>query len=177
MTLNFEHSLRGSSIRGAHVRALYALFVGALSFLILTATMVFYSIMTPSAYAETSSTANNTTQTITPQASPNPNPPVIVHLGEGFLTAPTIVGGALPTPTNNNNNNNNGDNGNGNNSQVNSGLNSGSNGNGGSSAGGSSAGSSTGDTTTGMSASTATLIMIVFAALAILARRVRKQAC
>lgn len=78
---------------------------------------------------------------------------------------------------NNNNNNNNGDNGNGNNSQVNSGLNSGSNGNGGSSAGGSSAGSSTGDTTTGMSASTATLIMIVFAALAILARRVRKQAC
>lgn len=78
---------------------------------------------------------------------------------------------------NNNNNNNNGDNGNGNNNQVNSGLNSGSNGNGGSSAGGSSAGSSTGDTTTGMSASTATLIMIVFAALAILARRVRKQAC
>lgn len=80
---------------------------------------------------------------------------------------------------NNNNNNNNGDNGNGNNNnnQVNSGLNSGSNGNGGSSAGGSSAGSSTGDTTTGMSASTATLIMIVFAALAIVARRVRKQVC
>lgn len=61
---------------------------------------------------------------------------------------------------NNNNNNNNGDNGNG-----------------GSSAGGSSAGSSTGDTTTGMSASTATLIMIVFAVLAIVARRVRKQVC
>ena len=60
MTLNFEHSLRGSSIRGAHVRALYALFVGALSFLILTATMVFYSIMTPSAYAETSSTGGDT---------------------------------------------------------------------------------------------------------------------
>lgn len=78
---------------------------------------------------------------------------------------------------NNNNNNNNGDNGNGNNNQVNSGLNSGSNGNGGSSAGGSSAGSSTGDTTTGMSASTATLIMIVFAVLAIVARRVRKQVC
>lgn len=77
----------------------------------------------------------------------------------------------------NNNNNNNGDNGNGNNNQVNSGLNSGSNGNGGSSAGGSSAGSSTGDTTTGMSASTATLIMIVFAVLAIVARRVRKQVC
>lgn len=69
------------------------------------------------------------------------------------------------------------DNGNGNNNQVNSGLNSGSNGNGGSSAGGSSAGSSTGDTTTGMSASTATLIMIVFAVLAIVARRVRKQVC
>lgn len=54
MTLNFEHSLRGSSVRSAHARALYALFVGALSFLILTATMVFYSIMTPSAYADTS---------------------------------------------------------------------------------------------------------------------------
>ena len=48
---------------------------------------------------QNTSTANNTTQTITPQASPNPNPPVIVHLGEGFLTASTIVGGALPTPT------------------------------------------------------------------------------
>ena len=43
MTLNFEHSLRGSSVRSAHARALYALFVGALSFLILTATMVFYA--------------------------------------------------------------------------------------------------------------------------------------
>lgn len=31
--------------------------------------------------------------------------------------------------------------------------------------------------TTGMSASTATLIMIVFAVLAIVARRVRKQVC
>ena len=59
MTLNFEHSLRGSSVRSAHARALYALFVGALSFLILTATMVFYSIMTPSAYAETSSTGGD----------------------------------------------------------------------------------------------------------------------
>ena len=59
MTLNFEHSLRGSSARSAHARALYALFVGALSFLILTATMVFYSIITPSAYAETSSTGGD----------------------------------------------------------------------------------------------------------------------
>ena len=78
---------------------------------------------------------------------------------------------------NNNNNNNNGDNSNGNNNQVNSGLNSGSNGNGGSSAGGSSAGSSTGDTTTGMNASTAALIMIVFAVLAIAVRRLRKRSC
>lgn len=59
MTLNFEHSLRGSSVRSAHARAFYALFVGALSFLILTATMVFYSIITPSAYAETSSTGGD----------------------------------------------------------------------------------------------------------------------